>query len=192
MTFPLKASQAEWKSNPSWPGSTRAISWSGGFRRRSNVPPWHQMARSKQGEGGSGLAGEHRERSIDCQQGVVVETADTRAELLTAHGLRGSSQASAVARSQNWASSRPAGVCSCAAIARLWRRASAAKLGALVSGTQIWIGRRPAAHILSRRRLTLSALVGLFKALHVARREDGGKGARSPLAAWGHCHWWRA
>jgi hypothetical protein len=72
-----------------------------------------------------------------------------------------SSQASALTRSQNSVSVRPTLVRSASAMASHWRRQSAAKPGERVSGTQIWTGRRPAARILSRRRLTRSALVGL-------------------------------
>ena len=72
-----------------------------------------------------------------------------------------SSQASALTRSQNSVSVRPRPVLSAFAIDSHWRRHSAAKPAAFVSGTQIWTGRSPAARILSRRRLTLSALVSL-------------------------------
>jgi hypothetical protein len=72
-----------------------------------------------------------------------------------------SSQASALTRSQNSVSVRPASVLSAFAINSHWRRHSAAKPAARVSGTQIWIGRNPAVRILSRRRLTRSALVSL-------------------------------
>jgi hypothetical protein len=72
-----------------------------------------------------------------------------------------SSQASALTRSQNSVSVRPASVLSAFAISSHWRRHSAANPAARVSGTQIWIGRSPAARILSRRRLTRSALVSL-------------------------------
>ena len=85
-----------------------------------------------------------------------------------------SSHASALTCSQNSASVRPASVCSAAAIASHWRRHSAANPAALVSGTQIWTGRRPAARILSRRRLTRSALVALPMPLHVAPGRPGG------------------
>jgi hypothetical protein len=70
-------------------------------------------------------------------------------------------QASALTRSQNSVSVRAASVLSVCAINRDWRRHSAAKPDARVLGTQIWTGRRPAARILSRRRLTRSALVSL-------------------------------
>jgi hypothetical protein len=79
-----------------------------------------------------------------------------------------SSQASALTRSQNSASVRPSSVPSAFAIRSHWRRHSAAKLAARVSGTQICTGRSPEARILSRRRLTRSALVSLFMRLHVA------------------------
>ncbi len=80
-----------------------------------------------------------------------------------------SSQASALTRSQNSVSVRPPSVLSAAAINSHWRRHSAAKPAALVSGTQIWTGRSPEARNLARRRLTRSALVSLSMAPHVAR-----------------------
>jgi hypothetical protein len=95
-----------------------------------------------------------------------------------------SSQASAVIRSQNTVSVWPEPVFVACAIALHWRWHSAAKLAALGSGTQIWMGRRPAARILSRRRLTRAALEWLFMALHVARcvrfRKFNGGGLRLP------------
>jgi len=102
-----------------------------------------------------------------------------------------SSQASALTCSQNVVSAWPSSVLSDAVINSHWRRHSAAKPGARVSGTQIWIGRSPAARILSRRRLTRSALVSLFIAIHVAavRRDSNVQSASAndveatPLAA---------
>jgi hypothetical protein len=88
---------------------------------------------------------------------------------VAASGQRRSSQASALTRSQNSVSIRPASVPSAAAINSHWRRHSAAKPAALVSRTQIWTGRSPEARSLSRRRLTRSALVSLSMPLHVAR-----------------------
>jgi hypothetical protein len=73
-----------------------------------------------------------------------------------------SSQASALTRSQNSDSVRPASDLPAFAIRSHWRRQSAAKLDARVSGTQICTGRSPEARILSRRRLTRSAPVSLF------------------------------
>jgi hypothetical protein len=78
------------------------------------------------------------------------------------------SRASALTCSQKRVSAWPASVCSVAAIPWHWRRHSAANPATLVSGTQIWTGRRPAARILSQRRLTRSALVDLLMPLHVA------------------------
>jgi hypothetical protein len=95
-----------------------------------------------------------------------------------------SSHASTLTCSQNSASVRPPSVCSAAAIASHWRRHSAANPAALVSGTQIWTGRKPAARILSRRRLTRSALVALLIELHVAPHGPGDNHCipASPLA----------
>jgi hypothetical protein len=84
-------------------------------------------------------------------------------------------QASALTLSQKSVSDRPSSVFSASAITSHWRRHSAAKPGTRVSGTQIWTGRRPAARILSRRRLTRSALLDLSISLHVASPRPVGK-----------------